>query len=128
MIKLDFYLVIGRSLSETFEFVTNMENMPQWASGIIQSQRITSEREVGATFRLTAKPPIGSPIISDYRFTEFERNQKFSAIGMVGPIPFRETWLFESFDDGTRIHPHIELMPRGLLQYFQPLLHFMFKH
>lgn len=127
MIKFDFYLVIDRPLSEAFEFVTNMENMPQWASGIIKSQRITPESEVGATFRLTAKPPIGSPIISDYRFTKFERNQKFSATGMVGPIPFRESWLFESFGDGTRIHPYIELMPRDMLQYFQPLLYFMFK-
>jgi uncharacterized membrane protein len=127
MIKLDFHLVINRPLSETFEFVRNMENMPQWASGIIKSQRITPEREAGATFRLTAKPPIGSPIASDLHFTEFERNQKFSATGMVGPIPFRETWLFESLGDGTRIHTHTELMPRGLLQYFQPLLHFMFK-
>jgi len=127
MIKLDLYLVINRTLSEAFEFVTNMENMPQWASGIIKSQRITPEHEVGATFRLTAKPPIGSPLISDYRFTEFERNQKFSATGMVGPIPFREIWLFESFGDDTRIHLHVELTPRGMLQYFQPLLHFMFK-
>jgi uncharacterized membrane protein len=127
MIKLDFYLVIDRPLSETFEFVTNMENMPQWASGIIESQRITPKRELGATFRLTAKPPIGSPILSNYHFTEFERNQKFSATGMVGPIPFRETSLFESLGDGTRIYHHVQLMPRGLLQYFQPLLHFIFK-
>jgi hypothetical protein len=127
MIKLDFYLVINRPLSGTFEFVTNMENMPQWASGIVKSQRITPECEVGATFRLTAKPPIGSPIISDYHFTEFERNQKFSATGMVGPIPFRETWLFESLGAGTRIHQHVKLTPNGLLRFFRPLLHFIFK-
>jgi hypothetical protein len=127
MIKLDFFLVINCPLTVAFEFVTNMENMPQWASGIIQSQRITPEHEVGATFRLTAKPPIGSPIVSDLHFTEFERNRKITAIGMVGPIPFREAWLFESFGDGTRIHTHTELMPRGLLRFLQPLLHFMFK-
>jgi hypothetical protein len=46
---------------------------------------------------------------------------------MVGPIPFRETWLFESLGDGTRIHTHTELMPRGLLRFLQPLLHFMFQ-
>jgi hypothetical protein len=127
MIKLDFYLVIDRLLSGAFEFVTDMENMPQWASGIIKSQRITPKHEARATFRLTAKPPIGSSIISDLHFTEFERNQKFSAIGMVGPIPFRETWLFESLGDGTRIHTHTQLMPRGLLRFLQPLLHFMFQ-
>lgn len=128
MITLDLELVIHRPLDEVYEFITNMENMTLWAGGIIEAKQTTSgERGVGTLFRLTAKPPVGAPVISEYAITAFERNRIFAAKGEVGPIPFHETWVFEARGDETHIHPHIELQPQGLLKLLQPLLGVIFR-
>ena len=127
MIELKFQLTINRPLDEVFEYVSDMENLPQWGGGVIGAKRVTNGPiGVGTVFRLTAKPPVGPVAYSDYEYTEYERNRKYTAVGEVGPIPFTETWVFDSIPTGVSIHIQMWLKPGGFLKLLQPFLGLMF--
>jgi uncharacterized membrane protein len=128
MIQVEHRMVIQSPLDQVFEYITNMENMPQWAGGIVAAVKITKgPKRAGTTFRLTAQPPIGATIVSDYAFTEYKVNTGFSAVGSVGPIPFNETWEFRPVPEGTEIHPLMRFEPRGMFRLAQPLLQLGFR-
>jgi len=127
MIELKFQLTINRPLDEVFGYASDTENLPQWGGGVVGVKRTTSGPiGVGTVFRLTAKPPVGPVVYSDYEYTEYERNRKYTGVGEVGPIPFTETWVFDSIPGGVGIHVQIWLKPGGFLKLLQPFLRLIF--
>ena len=127
MIKFEVGEVINRPVEEVFAFTADLENDPQWQSGI-EEARWTSDGPPG-------KDSTGVEVI---RFlgrrmelvllvTEYEPNRKLSIKTTGGPISFESTATYEPVDGGTRLNFTMEGDAKGFFKLADPLLARMVK-
>jgi uncharacterized membrane protein len=100
MAKIEASLVINRAIEEVFAFAGNVENNPQWQSGVLEA-RVTSEGPIGAgtTYRYVSQL-LGRRIETDGEITEYEPNRKYSFKSISGPFPIEGGFTFEAAEGG----------------------------
>lgn len=103
MIKLEKSIFINRPQQEVFDFVTNLANDPKWQSTIESVER-TSEGPIGAgsTWRYVGKL-LGRRIETEIQMTRYDPPKQASVKGISGPVPFENTYKFESKGNGTQV-------------------------
>jgi carbon monoxide dehydrogenase subunit G len=113
--------VIARPLNEVFDFVANLENLPEWAAGV----KTVSRAPLGPTHAGTVFTVTGlianRPLTVAYAITEYEPNAKLSATGKFGFLRFRETFTFLAEGVGTRVGLVNEMTPDGIARLAEPL-------
>lgn len=123
MIRVRLQVVIARPAAEVFAYTADLEKMPEWAAGPVRCEQTSAgPRDVGTTYRITAKPPVGPPMRSEYVLTAYVENQRFAGDGAFGPIPFSEVYRFTDVAAGTRIDYGVEMRPHGWLRLLEPAL------
>ena len=103
MFKFEKTLLIERPQKEVFDFVTDLTNDPQWQSSIESVER-TSQGSAGAgsTWRYTLKF-LGRKIEAEIEMTSYDPPKQASVRSIGGPIPFENTYTFESKANGTQL-------------------------
>ena len=117
---------INRPVEEVFSFISDKENLPLWASGILSAKQ-TSEgpKAVGTTFLIVAQAP-GQRVETKYSYTTYEKNKAFAGMGVAEPMMvFNDRYQFEPRDTGTYVTMRLEISPRGLLKLLQPVMRLM---
>ena len=106
-------ITVARLIDEVFEFVTDVEKMPRWMTGVRAASRIDEELGPGARFSLEYMGGWRSNEL-EVVVTEFERPSVFATQIARGPFAFEGTLTFESVDGGTRVVNSIEAGPDSL--------------
>jgi len=116
---------INRPTEEVFSFISDKENLPLWASGILSAKQ-TSEgpKAVGTTFLIVARAP-GQTVETKYTYTTYEKNKTFAGMGTTKPMVFNDNYQFEPRDNGTYVKMRLEISPRGFLKLLQPVMRLM---
>ncbi len=123
MVKTETSVTINRPIEEVFEFLTTIENNPQWQSSTLEAKQ-TSEGPVGlgSTAMLEAKF-LGRRLELAMEITEFEPNRKFSFKTTSGPVPFEGSNVFERISEGeTKVTFLFEAEPGGFFKLAEPLV------
>lgn len=121
MIVITDSVLIRRPLQDVFAFVSNLENLPQWAQGVQTVTRAPAgPTAAGTVFHVTGIMA-GRQLSIDYRITACELNVALSATGRFGFLRFAETFRFEASADGTRVSMRNEMEPHGLFKLGTPL-------
>lgn len=124
MLHVEESVEINRPVEEVFDYVSNVENFPEWAGPPIEAHKEKSGpiRE-GDGFTMTTKF-LGRRFETPYAVTSYEPNRRLSYQGTGGPIPNQEwTYTFEETPTGgTRYTQVVEGEPGGFFRLAGPLL------
>ena len=102
-------IVIERSIDEVFDYVSNVENMPRWVSGVSRVKLASDKVKSGARFTADYAQGMRRSAI-DFKVVEFEPPTRFATKSERGPFsfPFRGTLELRAVGDSTEITNNVE--------------------
>ncbi|MCP3995306.1 MAG: hypothetical protein GY722_09605 [bacterium] len=102
-------IVIDRPIDEVFAYVTDVENMPRWVSGVRKVRLLSKKVKAGARFSAEYAQGMRNSAI-DFKIAAFEPPVRFAATTERGPFsfPFRGTFEFRSLGDATEVTSNVE--------------------
>lgn len=122
MVKNEKIITINRPVEEVFAYVGDLQNGPQWQSGLLEVRR-TTEGKLGIGTQFTSvRKFMGQKMESGIEFTAYEPNKKIAFKSISGSSLFEELFLFESTAEGTRLTTRLELQTSGLMGLAEPLI------
>jgi uncharacterized membrane protein len=122
MIKNEMSIIIHKPVSEVFDYVSDVHNGPQWQTGLLEVHPVTDGPGGVGTRFTSVRKFMGRSMESDIEFTAYELNRKMSIKSVSGNSPFKQTFLFESTADGTRLTSRFELHMGGIMALAEPLM------
>ena len=122
MLKIEYDLVINRTVEKVFAFVANPANHPQFRPSLIETNQ-TSEGSVGVgtTFQEVEKF-LGRKMKSVIEVTAFEKNKIYSIKTLSGPMPFELTMGFEPVEKGTKVKITAQAELKGFFRLIKPIV------
>jgi uncharacterized protein YndB with AHSA1/START domain len=116
-------IVIDRPIDEVFAYVSNVENMPRWVSGVRKARLLSHRLKAGAKFTTEYAEGLRSTRI-DFSVVEFDPPRRFVAKSERGPFsfPFRGTFEFRPVDHGTEVITDIDTAGDSLANRLADLL------
>jgi uncharacterized membrane protein len=122
MIKIENSVEIDRPIEEVFDFVTNIENLPQWA-GPVQEAQQTSEGPLGVgTTQSQVAQFLGRKVETSQEVTEYEPNTRFSTKSTSGPLPMEIHYVLEPSGEGTRVSLEGNVDAGGFFKVAEPIV------
>ena len=108
-------IIIDRSIDEVFEYVSDVENMPRWVSGVSRVHLLSDKVKGGARFSAEYAEGLRRSAIG-FKVVEFEPPVRFATKSERGPFsfPFRGTMELRSVADGTEVTNNIETGPESV--------------
>jgi uncharacterized protein YndB with AHSA1/START domain len=120
MIHLEHTVEIDRPPAEVFDYMMDMENLPEWQSSAIEAHW-EGERAAGSRIKEVRKF-LGRRIESELEVTEYEPNRRFCLKTLSGPVLFSVEHTFEATTGGTRITFVGEGNPGGFFKLAEPMV------
>ncbi len=103
MYKFEKSVMINRPQQEVFDFVTDLSNDSKWQSGIESVKRI-SDGPIGAGSTWSYKLKfMGREIEAEIELTNYDPPNQASVKSVSGPVPFENTYKFETKEGGTQM-------------------------
>ena len=122
MVKNEMSIIIKRPVEEVFSFVSDLQNGPQWQTGLFEVRLITKDPiGIGSQFAAVRKF-LGRKLEANVEIVTFEPNHKLVFKGPSGSVPFEESFIFEAVADGTKVTDQIELHTSGFMGLAEPLI------
>lgn len=102
-------IVIERSIDEVFDYVSNVENMPRWVSGVSRVRLLSDRVKAGAKFSAEYAQGMRRAGI-DFKVVEFEPPTRFATKSERGPFsfPFKGTMELRAVGDATEVTNNVE--------------------
>jgi uncharacterized membrane protein len=102
-------IVIERSIDEVFDYVSNVENMPRWVSGVSRVRLMSDKVKSGAQFSAEYAQGMRRAGI-DFKVVEFEPPTRFATKSERGPFsfPFKGTMELRAVGDATEVTNNVE--------------------
>jgi uncharacterized membrane protein len=123
MITLRNEVQIHRPVSEVFDFVANVENVPKWQPAVLETKRLTpGPTRVGTQFSEVAKL-MGRRVEGVCEITELAPDQRFSFTGMPNaPFSYETVYAFEARGTHTQLKIVGTFRFKGAWRFFEPLI------
>jgi carbon monoxide dehydrogenase subunit G len=122
-VRIEESVQVERNREEVFQFLTDLDNLPKWQTGVIQSERISDGPvRVGFQFAETAK--VGPLKLHNIcTVTDLRPNLRFSfQAKSSGPLDFEGSFELQPLSGGTRLTVMASAHLKGLWRLLQPLL------
>jgi uncharacterized protein YndB with AHSA1/START domain len=123
VIRFEHTVQIGQPREMVYDFLTDVENLPRWQSGVVQSRPISSgPMTPGFQFEETAK--VGPWKLRNIcTVTEMRPAQRFAfAAKSSGPLDYEGSFDLQPVAGGTRLTVSGSVRLKGLWRLLQPLL------
>ncbi|MDJ0923396.1 MAG: SRPBCC family protein [Acidimicrobiia bacterium] len=116
-------IVIERSIDEVFDYVSDVENMPRWVSGVSRVRLLSDKVKAGARFTAEYAEGMRKSAIG-FKVVEFKRPTRFATTSERGPFsfPFKGTLELRAVDHGTEVTTNVETGPESLAARLAGLL------
>ena len=122
MVKNELSIIIQRPIEEVFAYVSDLQNGPQWQTGLFEVRRITNgSLGVGSQFASVRKF-LGRKLEGVVELVAYEPNSKMVIKSPSGSVPFEQSFRFEPTAEGTKLSTAIELHTSGLMGLAEPLI------
>jgi uncharacterized membrane protein len=103
MFKFEKSITINRPQQEVFDFVMNLENDPKWQDSIESAKQMSDGKiGVGSTWHYVTKY-LGRKSETEIQLTSYDPPNGASVKAINGPVPFENTYKFESNGNGTKM-------------------------
>jgi carbon monoxide dehydrogenase subunit G len=113
-------ITIDRRLADVFGFLADFENVPLWNYAISDTRKISGDPVgVGSRYRQTRTLPARRE--ETFEVTHFERDQRLSIRGALGPFHSEVTYLLTPAGNGTLLTNTMKLEASGPVRLVAPL-------
>lgn len=106
-------IVIPRPREEVFAFISRVENMPRWVTGVLSARLDSGEMSPGATFTCEYRQGLRSDSVQ-LEVVAYEPPRKYGTRTSRAPFQFEGMFHLESIDEGTLVTNTIEAGPDSL--------------
>ena len=102
-------IVIDRPIDEVFAYVSDVENLPRWMSGVRRTRLLSKKVSSGARFSADYAQGMRDAAIN-FKVVEFEPPVRFAAKAERGPFsfPFLGTFEFRAVGDATEVTSNVD--------------------
>ena len=115
-------IIIHRPIEEVFAYVSNLQNGPQWQTGLFEVRRLTQgSLGIGSQFTSVRKF-LGRKLEGGVEIVAYEPNSKTTIKSTSGSVPFEQSFLFEPTAEGTKLTTEIELRTVGFMGLAEPMI------
>ena len=115
--RVEHELVVDRSPADVFAYLTDLSNLTEWQSGVLEVTPEGPATGAGARFR-EVRTFAGRRIASTVEVSEHEPDARFSLRVVEGPLPGLEVrHSLEQSGGGTRIRIVAEGSPGGVFRF-----------
>ena len=123
MIRIDGSTQIDRRRDEVFDFITGVESLPKWQSGVIESKPLSDGPvRVGYQFSETAKVVFWK-LRTVCTVTDLKANERFAFVAKSdGPLDYEGSFDLQPVAGGTRLTLSGWARLKGIWRLLQPLL------
>ena len=123
MIRIERSVQIDRPRGEVFAFLTDIESLPQWQTGVVHSGRLTEgDVRPGFRFEETVKVALWK-LYTVCSVTDVKGNERFAfEARSSGPIDYDGAFELQPVAGGTRLTLEGSVRLKGLWRLLQPLL------
>lgn len=116
MITIDLSTLVDRPVADTFAFLSNPLNMPQWQTMISRIEAVTpGPATVGSKFKVAAEM-MGRKMEGQMEIASLEAPNKFSFTNQAGPMQVAVTITLKQVGTGSKISLHAEGNPGGVFK------------
>ena len=112
---------INRAPEEVFAFISDVNNMPRWVTGVTKARLLSSGMAEGARFQLDYRQGWRSDSV-ELEVVEFDAPRTVSTKAIRGPFQFAGTVEVEAVEGGTRVTNTIEADADSLSTKFATVL------
>jgi carbon monoxide dehydrogenase subunit G len=121
MAKVEASIVVNRTVSEVFQFLSVNENALQWQPGLLEA-RITHDVQGLGRAWVDVVQFLGRRMEVPFQLTDWQRDQKIAFKSMGGPIPMQGSYAFEPGGAGTQVTFWLTGEPGGFFKFTEPVL------
>ena len=123
MIRIESSVQISRPRDQVFGFLTDLDNLPKWQTGVIQSKRLT-DGPVRAGFRFAETAKVGPwKLDTVCTVTDLKPAERFAfEARSSGPLDYEGSFDLQPMAGGTRLSVNGSARLKGLWRLLQPLL------
>ncbi len=115
-------ITINRPVEEVFAYVIDLQNGPEWQSGLLEVRQVTQGSPgVGSQF-VSVRKFLGRKLEAVIEIVAYEPNRKAAIKSDSGSVPFEESYLFEPTTEGTRITTITHLHTSGFMGLAEPMI------
>lgn len=93
---------IHRPVDEVFAFVTDVDNLPRWQSGLLEVRKQADATGLGAR-HVEVRSMLGKHVEQTLEVTAFEPGARLDLAVVEGPMQLTVRHTFSTVDGGTRI-------------------------
>lgn len=122
MLRIDFALEIDRPVEDVFSYLTDLDNLPQWQSSLVEMRAETDEPMRVGTRLIEVRKFLGRRMESTVEVTEYEPNRRWALRVVDGPVPYRVEHTLEASNGGTRLAWVAEGDPGRFFKVAEPLV------
>ncbi len=120
MVKMDKSITINRPVETVWNYLTNLENMPEWDRDVIQARKITPGPAGGGMIVEVVDVLIGRRT-GRLELTEFVPCEKFVIRASVGPSTGNLVFTLKPDSQGTVVREVSEFELQGALKLIEPV-------
>jgi uncharacterized membrane protein len=121
MISNEVSITINRPIAEVFSYVSDLQQGPQWQSGLLEVRRTTEGPLGTGTLFTSARKFLGRKMEAKIELVAYEPTNSF-AIKSISGTPFEQSYLFEAVAEGTRLTTVLEMQTAGFTGLAEPLI------
>ena len=122
MARIEESVVIKRPVDQVFAYVTNIKNLPQWESAILEAEQTSpGQMGIGTTFR-GANRAMCRRMVWTSKVTEYEPNKKWGETISSGSMLIEEHLTFDPADGGTKFTILYDMKVGGFLKLLSPMV------
>lgn len=120
MIRIELELEIERPAEEVFEYLADLERLPDWQSSAVET-RVDGPIGVGTRFTETRRM-LGREGRTELEVTVFEPARRLTLRSLSGPVKVNVDHRLEPRGDGTILSVVAEAEPGSLMKLAEPVL------
>ena len=121
LVRIEATVVINRPVDVVFEFVTNRENLLQWATTLVEAKQTSQGPvDVGTTFK-EVHQFFGRQLVFSFEVTDHKSHRESRFRSISGPMPIQGGYTFEPVEAGTKITLVFEAKLVGLSKLAKPI-------
>ena len=113
---------IDRPLQEVFNYVSDVDNYPQWMAHVLGVRKETPGPPRESDRFVVAIKSVGRRFETPYERTSYQADRRYTDRAVGGPIPGHQ-WhsAFEKAPNGTSYTRTVDVESRGVLKLLEPL-------
>ena len=122
MVQVEEQIVIRRPIVEVFAYASDPRRAPEWQSALLEVRQTTAgPLGAGAKF-IGVRKFLGRKIESNLECVEYTPTTRISFKSDAGPMPFAQSYQFESMPEGVRLTCQMQMRPGALFGLAESLI------